>query len=71
MTNKKCPKCGSRSFEVEIKTVAYLFYIVEEGRVIPNGGDRDEHELSHLCACSVCGHKWHPRKLNEDFASDE
>lgn len=65
MTDKRCPKCGSRYFEIECKVTAYLFYIVSDGIVESNGGDMNGgKELSNTCYCDKCGHKWRPRNFN-------
>lgn len=72
MTSKTCPKCGSRNFRVETKVYAYLLYTVIDGYVEPNGIDADGGgELSNLCICDECGHKWHPKVLNKDFVIDD
>ena len=71
MTNKKCPKCGSRNFSVTTKVYAYLFYMVTDGEIKANGVDVDNGgELSNVCTCDECGHRWHPKNLNIDFVID-
>lgn len=65
MTDKKCPKCGSKDFSIECKVTAYLLYTVIDGIVEANGCDMDAgDELSNTCICSNCKHIWHPRKFN-------
>lgn len=47
MTDKKCPKCGSRNFQIsDYYAVAYL-YEVEDGVVIADGMDD---------ACNISDH---------------
>ena len=69
MIEKKCPKCGSRNYEIELKVTAYLLFIVEDGKVIPNGYDMDAgRSAAPRCYCDKCGHAWTPR--NCDFVVD-
>lgn len=72
MTDKKCPFCGYRSFQIsDYYAVAYL-YEVEDGIVTADGMD-DACSLSDhvrtVCVCSQCGHEWNPRKF--DFTIDD
>lgn len=65
MIEKRCPKCGSANFALELKVTGYLLYIVENGKVIPNGCDMDAGSvLSTRCYCDDCGHAWSPRQCN-------
>lgn len=64
MTNAKCPKCGSRTFQlVSTCKVDYLYDVIE-GHVYGNGQGSQCDELSNLCECEKCGHKWHPRNFD-------
>lgn len=63
MTDKKCPKCGSRTFQITDYWVAGYIYEVEDGVVIPEGQDDGGEHIRTTCFCRVCGHQWHPRKL--------
>lgn len=67
MTNKKCPKCGSQEFSFTIEGRATLFYIVENGRVIANGGEGVDDVMSITCSCHICNHVWHPRKFQYEI----
>ena len=72
MTNKKCPKCGSRSFRIRTKAVVYYLFRVTDGIVEPDGIDDETGDtLSETCICDCCGHQWHPRNLNKDFEIDK
>lgn len=63
MTDKKCPKCGSRNFQiVDYDVVGYIFE-VEDGRVIADGQDDGGEHVRTICLCRECGHEWHPRKF--------
>lgn len=63
MTNKKCPKCGSRNFQIVDEYVQELLYEVEDGIVEAMGeGDGGEH-VRTSCTCRNCGYHWHPRNL--------
>lgn len=69
MIDKKCPKCGSKSFQlVDYCKVGYI-YSVEDGKVMPDGQDDSSDHISTTCSCNECGHIWHPRNL--DFEIDE
>ena len=59
MIDKKCPKCGSRNFTMELKTTCYLLYIVENGKVMSNGIEMDAGRvLETKYCCGECGNKW-------------
>ena len=69
MTDKKCPKCGSRNFGITAKVTAYMLYTVIDGHVYPNGADYDDSDtLSETCICDQCGHRWHPK--NHEYTID-
>lgn len=64
MTDKKCPKCGSATFQICDECVQELIYEVTDGYVEANGeGDGGEH-IRTTCYCRECGHVWHPRNFN-------
>lgn len=62
MTDMKCPKCGSHSFQIaDYYTTAYL-YDVFEGNVNSNGEDNENGEhIRTVCTCYLCNHRWNPR----------
>lgn len=64
MTDKKCPKCGSRNFQIaDHYSVAYL-YEVQDGVVEADGMDNDfGRHIETTCTCHNCKHQWHPRNL--------
>lgn len=69
MIDKKCPKCGSRNFQlIDYYVVGYI-YEVEDGRVIAEGQDDDVDHVRTTCVCRECGHQWHPKNVN--FEIDE
>jgi predicted nucleic-acid-binding Zn-ribbon protein len=60
-TNKRCPKCGSRSFSVE-ETVQTTSYFESDNGKVTFGG-QDGREIVHIRAkCRNCGHAWFMRK---------
>ncbi len=69
MINEKCPKCGSKSFQlfVDYHKIGYI-YEVKEGKV-SKGQDNSSDLLSIHCLCKECGHHWNPRNL--EFEIDE
>lgn len=67
MTNKVCPKCKSNNFTFTVEGRGYLCYIVEEGRVIANGGEGVDTSDCTTCTCDECGHSWHPRKFTYEI----
>lgn len=69
MTDKKCPKCGSRNYQIVSYDVVGYIYEVEEGRVIAEGQDDGGDHIRTTCVCRECDHQWHPRKF--DFTIDE
>lgn len=62
MTDKKCPKCGSRNFQIADEyTTAYL-YEVCNGVVEADGEDNDfGRHIRTTCTCRECDYQWHPR----------
>lgn len=65
MIDKKCPKCDSRNFTMELKATCYLLYIVDNGKVISNGIEMDAGRvLETKCCCSECGYKWTSGEYN-------
>lgn len=71
-TNKKCPKCGSKNFQVVAYSIVGYIYEVEDGRVIADGqDDGDSKDVRVNCVCRECEHQWHPKRLNDDFVIDE
>lgn len=71
MTNKKCPKCGSKSFQVTDYFVTGYIYEVEDGYVTAEGQDDGGIHVCTTCVCRECGHQWHPKKFNDDFVIDQ
>lgn len=64
MTDKKCPRCGSRTFQIVEYAVQELIYEVTDGYVEAYGeGDGGDH-IKTTCHCKECDHFWHPRKFN-------
>lgn len=70
-TSKRCPKCGSRSFQVVDHYITGYIYEVVDGHVIGDGADDGGAHIKTDCYCRQCGHRWHPRNLDEDFRIDE
>ena len=69
MTDKKCPKCKSRTFQICSEFVQDYIYEVKDGFVEAEGaGDGGDH-VRTSCHCRKCGHTCHPRKFN--FTIDE
>lgn len=67
MTDKKCPKCGSRNFQIVDYYVAGYIYEVEDGKVIAEGQDDGNEHVRTSCVCRECGHEWHPRNFNYEI----
>ncbi len=71
MINKKCPKCGSRNFQLVDYYVAGYIYEVTDGVVEADGQDEGGRHVKTTCVCRQCGHQWHPRLKNNDFSIDK
>ena len=69
MTDKKCPKCGSRNFQIVDYCITGYIYEVEDGVVIANGVDDGGDRVKTSCVCRECNHCWHPKKM--DFVIDK
>lgn len=69
MTDKKCPKCGSRSFLIIDRYETDYFYNVVDGVVCADGSGDDATHVRTTCVCDNCQHSWHPRKF--DYTVDE
>lgn len=69
MTDKKCPKCGSRNYQIVSYDVVGYIYEVEDGYVCAEGQDDGGEHIRTTCVCRECDHQWHPRKF--DFTIDE
>ena len=69
MTNKKCPKCGSRNFQISDYVIMGFIYEVEDGEVTGEGMDEGGKRVSTICRCRNCDHSWHPR--NFEFIVDK
>lgn len=69
MTEKKCPKCGSRNYQIVDYYVTGYIYEVEEGVVIAEGADDGGEHKRTDCYCRACGHVWHPR--NFEYSVDK
>ena len=63
MIKKKCPKCGSRNFQlVDYYVVGYNYEVIS-GCVNADGqGEWTEH-VKTTCLCRQCDYLWHPRSL--------
>ena len=70
MTDKKCPKCGSRNFQIADEyTTAYL-YEVTDGVVEADGEDNDfGRHVRTTCTCRNCDYQWHPK--NFEYSIDK
>lgn len=68
MTNKKCPICGSRNFQIVDYYVRGYIYEVENGVVLADGEDEGEEHVRTTCFCRKCDHFWHPK--NFEFSVD-
>lgn len=64
MTDKKCPQCGSRYFQIVDYYVVGYIYEVEDGRVNADEQDSGGEHVRTTCLCRDCGHQWHPRNFN-------
>lgn len=65
MINKKCPKCGSRNFQIEDEYTTVYMYQVVNGEVEADGEDKDcGRHVSTTCYCNECGYGWHPKKMS-------
>ena len=64
MTGKKCPKCGSGTFQLVDYCVMELIYDVRDGVVEAMGRGDDGNRLKTTCVCGKCGHTWHPHKIH-------
>ena len=67
MTDKKCPKCGSRNFQIVDYYVVGYIYEVEDGNVIAEGQDDGGEHIRTSCVCRECRHEWHPRNFNYEI----
>ena len=68
MTDKKCPKCGSKNFQITDYWGTGYIYEVEDGVVHGEGSDDGGEHIRTNCVCRECGHEWHPR--NFDYSVD-
>ena len=64
MTTKKCPKCGSKNFQITDYYIRGYIFEVEEGTVHANGENEDAEHVRTNCFCRKCHHLWHPKKFN-------
>lgn len=63
MTTAKCPKCGSRNFQViDYYSTPYL-YEVTNGTVTADGTGDDTTHVKTICVCRQCKRRWHPRNF--------
>lgn len=62
MINKKCPKCGSREFQIAENFSVDTLYEVKDFMVYESNVKRSVH-LHTTCTCHKCKHKWHPRNI--------
>ena len=63
MTEKKCPKCGSRSFQITDYYVTGYIYEVVDGFITAEGADDGGQHIKTSCRCRNCDYLWHPRKF--------
>lgn len=70
MTNKQCPRCKSRYFQVVDYYITGYFFTVEAGYITADGVDDGGAHVKTICHCSKCGYSWHPRQLDNDFVID-
>lgn len=67
MTSEKCPKCGSRNFQiVDHYDTGYMFE-VKEGFVTPESSDNGGEHLYTVCSCHKCNHLWHPKQFRYEI----
>lgn len=64
MTDKKCPKCGSRDFQISDYFVTGYIYEVLNGVVTAEGADDGGEHVRTICRCYNCNHLWNPRKFD-------
>ncbi|MBR1525067.1 MAG: hypothetical protein IJ640_00205 [Prevotella sp.] len=70
-TNKRCPRCGSRSFQVDAVCETTYIYQVEDGIVTPDGMDNDGMTpIRTICTCNRCNYHWHPKKYDDAIEVD-
>ena len=67
MTNKKCPRCGSKNFQIVDYYVQGFIYEVVDGVVTADGADDGGQHVRTTCFCRDCGHLWHPRKFDYEI----
>lgn len=61
-TKKKCPKCGSKDFQVD-EYVEITNKYTAEGGIITFEGTSDFGDTKAIyCKCHKCGYTWHPRR---------
>ena len=60
-TDKKCPKCGCKNFQItDYCRVGYL-YECRNGVIEADGQCDSCDRISIECYCRNCGHSWHPK----------
>ena len=69
MTEKKCPKCGSRDFQITDYYTRPYIYEVEGGIVTADGIGEESDHVRTVCVCRNCDHLWHPR--NFEYSIDK
>lgn len=69
MIDKKCPKCGSRSFQINDYCEVGFIYEVQDGIVESEGTGDSCDSIKTVCVCRKCKHEWHPRNL--EFTIDK
>lgn len=72
VTNRRCPKCGSNTYQIDDWYETAYIYQVENGVITPDGMDNDvcDH-IRTVCSCSECGYRWHPKNFNESIIEME
>ena len=73
MTNRKCPKCGCKSFQIDDEYTVYYILQVRDGVVMSDGEDKDNgRHIRTTCTCEKCAYQWHPRNVKfGTFAIDK
>ncbi len=60
-TDKKCPKCGSRNFQIVDTCAMDLLYKCKDGIITANGQGERCDQIKRTCFCDECEHEWHPK----------
>lgn len=60
-TNKRCPKCGSRNFQIADTCAVDYLYECRDGIITANGQGDGCDQIKRTCFCLECEHSWHPK----------